>query len=238
MANTIFTETFDSATTGSLPAGWTGTGVGAIAAGSESGLPTDYNGGSGKAIRVTSTGTYTIYYSSAQDDGSGNQRATVYFRNHSTSGVGNIRLHTRITSLPSDTCYAFYAVSTTNPSSCVLRVYRFDAGAITEQSDIVSLGALWPTATWFKITGESTSAGLLTMKVQRLDNNQWLTSSGTWNATDQAAIVLSVSSPITGAGYCGLRLSRDSSSVLQYADQLTYENTGQSVYPAALLMVG
>ena len=232
----VFTETFDSATTGGLPAGWVGTGVGAIQAGSEAGLPTDYNGGSGKAIRLTGTGTQDVYYSSAQDDGSGNQRATVYFRNHATPNSGNLRLYTRATVPPTDTCYAFYVALNASQAACKARVYRYSGGAIAEQSSTVDVAAVWPTATWYKIVGESTSAGLLTMKVQRLDNNQWLTSSGTWNATEQAAVTWTVSTPITGAGYCGLRLSRDNSSVLHYCDNLTLDNTDNPSHPAALLM--
>jgi hypothetical protein len=234
---TIFTETFNSSTTGALPAGWVGTGVGAIQAGSEAGLPTDYNGGSGKAIRLTtgtSTTPQTAYYSSAQDDGSGNQRATVYFRNHATPGMGRLRLYTRATVPPNDTCYAFYIALNSTLSACVVRLYRYSGGTTAEQSGTVNLAAVWPAATWFKITGESTSAGLLTMKVQRLDNNQWLTSSGTWNATEQAVVSWTVSTPITGAGYCGLEMTRNSASDIHYCDQLTYENLDPPVTPGTI----
>lgn len=212
----------DSATAGSLPTGWTGSGVGAVAA--EASLPDDRTGG-GKALRGTAGGVGTsqnIYCSSSQDDGSGNNGMEFYWYLGALNTANYVSGNIRITSAPFDTCYQFF-LANEGPSPRV-QIIRRSGGSAAESSSAVNLGAAWPTGTYYRVVCNSTSGGVLTLRVQRMDNGQYLTSAGAWSSTAQDVISWTVSSQITGAGYHGFRIYRGNVADFAYVDDITYVN--------------
>jgi len=205
-AGTTFTENWDGVTAPAVATGWAGDttqGVTNASKGFHTSPNAMYPPGSDSALRW-------LYYNTVDDKG-GDGTIVSYINLDSTpGGSGNSTpalLAYRITATGSAsvrTCYEVQLFTATDATNG-LYLYRQNAGTGTTLASVLG-SALLPLSVSKNYKLTIVALGHLhKVELQRLDNNQYLTSSSTWSATQQYAISFTDSggSAFTGAGKFG-----------------------------------
>lgn len=204
MPTTIKAESFDNVTAPAQPAGWTTDGIATTAASGARSAPNSYVG---DAVNQS------YNYWPALDGNGGDAQATMWGK----PDRGLFPL-IRITAVPitagAGTMYFATLGGSASPQQA--RLFKRVAGVQTQLSSTVIPSPIFDTAAYHSVTATANGTTISVTIIR--PNGDYLTSSGAWSATPQAAITVT-DAAITGQGYAGCQIAN-----LSVNDDFLYES--------------
>jgi hypothetical protein len=199
-ANYLYFQDFESTTIGAVPTAWSKLGTAGV-------ISSTQLGGT-KALQFGSTNSLHDAFMQQKDEADGNVEVEVTVKVQTTVGVNMLLVFRSSTDTFSGTGADYYYAGinlgyTNAPDNGFFLRKRFDLGTP------VDLGALKGTfasdIAYRMIAGAKTTNNITSLyaKCQRLSDNLWLNSAGTWQAGETNAHT-ATDSEIPGPGHCGL----------------------------------
>jgi lysophospholipase L1-like esterase len=113
-----------------------------------------------------------------------------------------------------------------------------DRQTATTVTNIATVGAagLLATGIWYVVT--LTAVGTtIKVRVQRLSDNQYLTSGATWQAGAVDCVSVTDAN-VAGAGYGGLKIGSDGSGMVAYIDDVSFDTAAATVPATGITLTG